>query len=104
MSRPGWAADTPGRNLLASFLRLLSATRPDAGTGLITKAYDACVYWHQGQMRKSGDPYVTHPVAVASILAEPGADDATLCAALLHDVVYDYPALSRRCAASSAPK
>jgi hypothetical protein len=80
-----------GSDLLASFLRLLASARPDADTGLISKAYAAAAHWHQGQLRKSGDPFITHPVAVASILAGTGADDATLCAALLHDVVHDSP-------------
>jgi GTP diphosphokinase / guanosine-3',5'-bis(diphosphate) 3'-diphosphatase len=47
--------------------------------------------WHQGQTRKSGDPSITHPLAVATILAGTGADDAVLCAALLHDTVEDTP-------------
>jgi hypothetical protein len=46
---------------------------------------------HQGQRRKSGDPYITHPVNVAAIMAGLGADDQTLCAAMLHDVVEDTP-------------
>ncbi len=47
--------------------------------------------WHQGQTRMSGDPYITHPLAVASILAELGADDEMLCAAMLHDTIEDTP-------------
>lgn len=46
---------------------------------------------HQGQRRKSGDPYITHPVTVAAITAGLGADDQTLCAAILHDTVEDTP-------------
>jgi HD domain len=88
---PFATADATGSDLLASFLRLLASTRPDADTALITKGYNTAAYWHQGQSRKSGDPYITHPVAVASVLAGIGADDATLSAALLHDVVCDSP-------------
>ena len=44
---------------------------------------------HEGQKRKSGDPYITHPVAVATILAELGMTGTTLAAALLHDTVED---------------
>jgi HD domain len=78
-----------GGGLLGGLLRIVTTGRPDADTGLIENAYDAAAHWHQGQRRKSGDPYITHPVAVAVILAEMGADDATLCAALLHDVLAD---------------
>jgi hypothetical protein len=77
--------------LLPGLLRLVSASRPDADTQLISLAYDVAAYWHQGQKRKSGDSYITHPVAVAEILARVGADDPTVCAALLHDVVEDTP-------------
>ena len=62
--------------------------------------------WHQGQTRKSGDLYVTHPLAVATILAGTGADDEMLCAAMLHDTIEDTPytlaALSREFGAGVA--
>ena len=48
-------------------------------------------HWHAGQKRQSGDPYITHPLAVATILAELGMNHETLCAALLHDTVEDTP-------------
>jgi GTP pyrophosphokinase len=48
-------------------------------------------YWHAGQKRLSGDPYLTHPLAVAMILAELGMNTDTLCAALLHGAVEDTP-------------
>jgi hypothetical protein len=86
---PSLAADHAGSDLLAGLLRVIARTQPDADTGLITKAYEVAAYWHRDQRRMSGDPYITHPVAVAAILAGIGADDATLCAGLLHDVVYD---------------
>ncbi|MBE1560914.1 GTP pyrophosphokinase [Nonomuraea africana] len=56
---------------------------------VIERAYDVAAYHHRDQKRKSGDPYITHPLAVATILAELGTDDETLCAALLHDTVED---------------
>lgn len=89
MNQPaGPASSDP---LLTGLLARITGHRPDADGQLITRAYRAAARWHQGQQRKSGDPYVTHPVAVASILAGLGADDQTLCAALLHDVVEDTP-------------
>jgi GTP pyrophosphokinase len=68
-------------------LRLLAGTRPGADAGSIKRAYDVAAYWHRGQQLKSGDAYITHPLAVATVLAEIGADDQTLCAALLHDTL-----------------
>ncbi|TNF09257.1 MAG: bifunctional (p)ppGpp synthetase/guanosine-3',5'-bis(diphosphate) 3'-pyrophosphohydrolase [Bacillota bacterium] len=56
---------------------------------LIEKAYFLAKEKHEGQMRKSGEPYITHPVAVAKILAELHGGPATLIAALLHDTVED---------------
>ncbi|QWB95310.1 bifunctional (p)ppGpp synthetase/guanosine-3',5'-bis(diphosphate) 3'-pyrophosphohydrolase [Mycoplasmatota bacterium] len=56
---------------------------------LIKKAYEIARDKHEGQMRKSGDPYITHPIAVAIILTELSAGPATIIAALLHDTVED---------------
>ena len=75
--------------IAADLLQAVRAARPDADVPLIVKAYLAAESWHRGQLRKSGDPYITHPVAVAVILVGTDADDATLCAALLHDVLDD---------------
>ena len=55
----------------------------------ITEAYQYASKAHEGQMRQSGDPYITHPIAVAQILVELGMDTETICAGLLHDVVED---------------
>lgn len=60
-----------------------------ADTKLIMKAYNFANENHKDQKRDSGEPYIIHPLNVAYILAEVGLDDATLCAALLHDVVED---------------
>ena len=56
---------------------------------LIGRAYDVAEKQHEGQLRKSGEPYIIHPVATATILAELGMDDHTIVAGLLHDVVED---------------
>jgi GTP pyrophosphokinase len=56
---------------------------------LLRRAYGIAEQMHRGQLRKSGDPYITHPLAVAQILADLGLDTTTLVAALLHDTVED---------------
>ena len=56
---------------------------------LIMKAYNYAYSYHGDQCRKSGEPYIIHPLNVAYILADIGLDDSTICAALLHDVVED---------------
>lgn len=73
--------------LLTGLLARIASHRPGADGQLITRAYQAAAHWHQGQTRMSGDAYLTHPVAVAAILAELDPDDQMLCAALLHDTV-----------------
>ncbi|MEY8041737.1 bifunctional (p)ppGpp synthetase/guanosine-3',5'-bis(diphosphate) 3'-pyrophosphohydrolase [Saccharopolyspora cebuensis] len=62
---------------------------PQADLGLLQRAYDVAEDKHASQRRKSGDPYITHPLAVATILAELGMDTTTLIAGLLHDTVED---------------
>jgi guanosine-3',5'-bis(diphosphate) 3'-pyrophosphohydrolase len=71
---------------LASVHRTL---HPKADLALLQRAFDVAEEKHEGQKRKSGDPYITHPLAVATILAELGMDTTTLVAALLHDTVED---------------
>ena len=56
---------------------------------LIMKAYNYAKEKHGDQLRKSGEPYIIHPIQVAYTLAELGLDDKSVCAALLHDVVED---------------
>src|SRR5258708_10904859 len=62
---------------------------PKADLSLLQKAYEVAELRHADQMRRSGDPYITHPLAVSTILAELGMDTTTLVAALLHDTVED---------------
>ncbi len=81
-----WGAMNP---VLEPLFKTVRATHPKADLRLIERAYDVAAYHHRDQKRKSGDPYITHPLAVATILAELGTDDETLCAALLHDTVED---------------
>ncbi|MFF1412259.1 RelA/SpoT family protein [Streptomyces sp. NPDC058289] len=65
------------------------AHHPDADLSLLRRAYLLAETSHRGQMRKSGEPYITHPLAVTLILAELGAETTTLTASLLHDTVED---------------
>lgn len=62
---------------------------PDADLSLLRRAYVLAEASHRGQTRKSGEPYITHPLAVTLILAELGAETTTLTASLLHDTVED---------------
>ncbi|MFD7585361.1 RelA/SpoT family protein [Kitasatospora sp. NPDC059811] len=78
--------------VLEPLFRSIRANDPKADPALlrdIERAYAVAEKWHRGQKRKSGDPYITHPLAVATILAELGMDAATLMAGLLHDTVED---------------
>ncbi len=75
--------------LLAPVLREFSVHRPGEDASLIVQAAEAAAVAHARQVRRSGEPYVTHPVAVAGIVAELGLDAATIAAALLHDAVED---------------
>ncbi|MCX5143374.1 MULTISPECIES: bifunctional (p)ppGpp synthetase/guanosine-3',5'-bis(diphosphate) 3'-pyrophosphohydrolase [unclassified Streptomyces] len=65
------------------------AHHPDADLAVLRRAYVLAESSHRGQMRKSGEPYITHPLAVTLILAELGAETTTLTASLLHDTVED---------------
>ncbi|MFJ3935322.1 RelA/SpoT family protein [Streptomyces parvus] len=65
------------------------AHHPDADLTILRRAYVLAESSHRGQMRKSGEPYITHPLAVTLILAELGAETTTLTASLLHDTVED---------------
>ncbi len=64
---------------------------PDAGTDLVVRAYIYSAKVHEGQVRLSGEPYLTHPLEVASILADMNLDVVSVAAGLLHDVLEDTP-------------
>ena len=88
------AARRPGQHRLAHpelepLFRTLHQYHPKADTRLVERAYEKAAYHHRGQLRRSGDPYITHPLAVATILADLGMTAPTLAAALLHDTVED---------------
>jgi GTP pyrophosphokinase len=75
--------------VLEPLFRIVRSTHPKADLRLIERAYDVAEQHHRGQLRKSGDPFITHPLAVTTILAELGMTPPTLCATLLHDTVED---------------
>ncbi|WP_034091224.1 RelA/SpoT family protein [Streptacidiphilus albus] len=75
--------------VLEPLFRIVRSNDPKADLPTLERAYQIAERWHRGQKRKSGDPYITHPLAVATILAELGMDLPTLMAGLLHDTVED---------------
>ncbi|HVM26816.1 MAG TPA: RelA/SpoT family protein [Mycobacteriales bacterium] len=77
--------------VLEPLSRTIKASHPKADLRQVVRAYEVAEQAHTGQSRRSGDPYITHPLAVTTILAELGMDTTTLVAALLHDVVEDTP-------------
>ena len=76
-------------NEVSELIRVVKANHPKADTALIERAFLAADLAHTGQLRKSGEPYITHPLAVAQILADLGIGATTIAAALLHDTVED---------------
>lgn len=72
-----------------TLLTVLKTANPDVDPEVIRKAYDFAVAAHEGQFRLSGEPYITHPMEVAIILAGLKLDTITIAAGLLHDVVED---------------
>jgi GTP diphosphokinase / guanosine-3',5'-bis(diphosphate) 3'-diphosphatase len=79
----------PGNPVLEPLFRAVRTNHPKADLALLERAYLVAEKAHGTQTRKSGDPYITHPLAVATILADIGMTEPTLCAALLHDTVED---------------
>ena len=73
------------------FLQTIADYNPKYDLELIGRAYDRAKEMHEGQLRKSGEPYLIHPLAVAEILADLGMDEDTIVAGLMHDVVEDTP-------------
>ncbi len=74
---------------LTDIVDKVRAYQPAADFDLLHRAFSFAAQKHEGQNRKSGDPYISHPVAVASIIADMKLDSASVCAAFLHDVVED---------------
>lgn len=72
-------------DVIDAFLR----RRPGADFSVIQRAYVYSAKQHEGQLRKSGEPYMIHPMEVARIIAEMGLDETAICSALLHDTIED---------------
>ena len=77
--------------MIAPVIDALREHHPNADTSDIGRAFEVARTAHTGQTRKSGEDYITHPVAVTQILAELGLNETTLIASLLHDTVEDTP-------------
>ncbi len=84
-----FGGNRPANPVLEPILQTVRSTHPKADSTVIERAYQVADEYHRGQMRLSGDAYITHPLAVTTILAELGMTPATLAAALLHDTVED---------------
>ncbi|MCM2392830.1 RelA/SpoT family protein [Streptomyces albipurpureus] len=92
LARLGVQRSSPYNPVLEPLLRIVRSNDAKIETATlrqIERSYQVAERWHRGQKRKSGDPYITHPLAVTTILAELGMDPATLMAGLLHDTVED---------------
>ncbi|MCI5893467.1 MAG: bifunctional (p)ppGpp synthetase/guanosine-3',5'-bis(diphosphate) 3'-pyrophosphohydrolase, partial [Clostridiales bacterium] len=76
-------------NDLSTLIELIRKYNKNGDLSMVEKAYNFAVEKHAGQKRKSGEPFVNHPIQVASIIAEMEFDVDSICAALLHDVVED---------------
>ena len=74
---------------LAELIKVVRVNHPKSDYPVIERAYKVAEKYHEGQKRKSGEDYITHPLAVARILADLGSGPATIAAALLHDTVED---------------
>ena len=75
--------------LITPVINRLRETQEGSDTGVVERAFEVAERAHKGQLRKSGDAYITHPVAVAEILLDFGLDANSIAAALLHDTVED---------------
>ena len=87
----GYRERTPVEITIETIVRDVQSYAPDAEVDLLMQAYLIAAHAHRDQKRKTGEPYLTHPVAVANILVEMGMDVDTVATALLHDSLEDSP-------------
>jgi GTP diphosphokinase / guanosine-3',5'-bis(diphosphate) 3'-diphosphatase len=91
LARMGGGRNQNEKPELEPLFRAIRTNHPKADLTLIERAYRTAEHLHRNQMRKSGDPFITHPLAVTTILADIGMTEPTLVASLLHDTVEDTP-------------
>ena len=84
-----WRRQAAPADILAPLINAYKERHPKGDTALILQAFAVADAAHEGQLRKSGEPYITHPLAVATILAGLSLDDITIASALMHDAVED---------------
>jgi len=84
-----WRRQVQTADALTPLIVAYRERHPKDPLGLITSAYETAAEAHAGQLRNSGEAYISHPLAVATILASLGLDDVTIASALLHDAVED---------------
>ena len=78
---------TDVNKLYSDLRKKIEAIHNEKELHIIDKAFETANSFHQGQLRRSGEPYIIHPIAVANILVDLGMDYQSIVAALLHDVV-----------------
>ncbi len=91
LARLGTRSSQTGNPVLEPLFRAVRANHPKADLALLERAYLTADRLHQSQVRRSGDAFITHPLAVTTILADIGMTEPTLVASLLHDTVEDTP-------------
>ncbi|WP_374202470.1 bifunctional (p)ppGpp synthetase/guanosine-3',5'-bis(diphosphate) 3'-pyrophosphohydrolase [Nocardioides sp. CFH 31398] len=89
LARIGTRSSSGDNPVLGPLFKAVRTHHPKADLALLERAYTTAERLHSHQSRKSGDPYITHPLAVTTILAEIGMTEPTLVASLLHDTVED---------------
>ncbi|MDD5594285.1 MAG: bifunctional (p)ppGpp synthetase/guanosine-3',5'-bis(diphosphate) 3'-pyrophosphohydrolase [Candidatus Margulisbacteria bacterium] len=89
---------------MKSLIEKINSYNPKADTAVVEKAYEFAAQVHRDHKRLSGDPYITHPLAVANILADLEQDSKTIAAALLHDVVEDGEVTTKQLAEKFGPE
>jgi GTP pyrophosphokinase len=103
--KEGWPRSVPVPSVtISSLIDKVSAYSPEGAEEMIADAYNVAHAAHRGQVRKSGEPFVYHPLATADILAELRLDPTTITAALLHDVLEDTEVTKERIAEQFGPE